>query len=206
MALYRVQVVFQGRSNMPEDQFVNTWHFLSTSSKSAFADAITLELVSDFYTPIRTYMSGYIGTTGHKVKVYDLGDPTPRIPAVEDFELTTGNTGSNLPNEVAVCLSYHAAAPITARRRGRLFIGPLHTTAMQGAGTAEPRVNDTLRGLLASSAEAMLPSAASRDWVVHSPTAGASATVTGGWIDNAFDTQRRRGTDPTDKELWGGIA
>jgi len=40
------------------------------------------------------------------------------------------------------------------------------------------------------------------DWVVYSPTNGNTVNVDNGWVDNAFDTQRRRGLAVTARTNW----
>jgi len=39
------------------------------------------------------------------------------------------------------------------------------------------------------------------DWVVHSHANDASYTVTNAWVDDEWDTQRRRGMRPTTRQL-----
>jgi hypothetical protein len=43
---------------------------------------------------------------------------------------------------------------------------------------------------------------ASWDWVVYSPTDDAYHEVANGWVDNAWDTQRRRGYKPTSRTTF----
>jgi hypothetical protein len=39
-------------------------------------------------------------------------------------------------------------------------------------------------------------------WVAYSGKLGTGTVVTNGWCDNSFDTQRRRGQDPTVRDTW----
>lgn len=148
-----------------------------------------------------------------------MGSPVARSYFTPD---NTGSVGG-LPSEVAVCLSFKAdyagdperiPMPPTgpegddrprARLRGRVFIGPLNSTAMESAPTtAVPvpsvrMINSAWRAgsdLMTGSAAAGVP------WCVWSRTNGAIQPVVGGWVDNAFDTQRRRGEKATSRTAF----
>lgn len=126
-------------------------------------------------------------------------------------------TAENLPLEVAVCLSFkgyysEGSVATRAQRRGRVFIGPLGLTAAElGAITAPPKPGLGITTLLREKAIALRDNAqtgagtggASAPWVIWSRTSGDQHNVVGGWIDNAFDTQRRRGNAPTQRTTWG---
>lgn len=128
------------------------------------------------------------------------------------------------PGQVAVCLSYHGdltglhesipGAPAgpegdthpKARRRGRLFIGPLNQSAVQ-AGSAPARPSAGLIGSLTAAADKLevdssLVQGAGSGWAVFSPTSGSWVLVEGGWVDNRFDTQRRRLIGATSRTTW----
>jgi hypothetical protein len=86
---------------------------------------------------------------------------------------------------------------LAERHRGRLFLGPLNTTACQvgpgGAGRQRPGavfLNDVK--LAAAGVNADLTSLGA-EWIVFSRRDWAGYPVVGGFIDDAFDTQRRRG-------------
>jgi hypothetical protein len=146
--------------------------------------------------------------------LYDLADPEPRVPKGEGpFNIVPSGTES-LPTEVAACLSFQglAASGVNqARRRGRVFLGPLNRecTVMVGGRTLlEPGrqtvIADAADALLNSQALAGVP------WAVFSPTARATGAslfdattiVNNGWVDNAFDTIRSRGTDPSTRVVF----
>lgn len=126
-----------------------------------------------------------------------------------------------LPAEVACCLSFHADLTNileedvddadaddrperpASRRRGRLFIGPLTTdTATLGVPCkpSTPFITtllffaDKLR-----STSLLAGGAGNADWVIRSDSgfAGNSYEVVDAWVDDAFDTQRRRGRKAT---------
>ncbi len=111
--------------------------------------------------------------------------------------------GSNpLPTEVAACLSYVADRNLP-RNRGRIYLGPLGTNALvtsAGRVLVSPAFRTALRE---SAARLQGANGQSISWHLYSTVANQMKLITGGWVDDAFDTQRRRGTAPTVRETWG---
>lgn len=147
-------------------------------------------------------------------KHYDLdghlgGGPLGSPVRVQPMALLgAGNGGLGLPSEVACCLSYHSdygadvefgpggATRPKSRDRGRVFIGPLSNsqTIAQEATSLRPYVSDNLRNTIIAAARRLasfsgLPAA----WVVWSRKSASVHNVIGVSVDDAFDTQRRRG-------------
>lgn len=211
MAHALVQFVMHHDSNLPEDDVVNTFHFdsLATPFVASEADAMIDDVVG-FYTGVQAstksvanYLSDRLSGS-YTAKAYNLGDPTPRVPLVVrnvSAGLSLASSGVALPQEVALCVSYKTAlvsGTPAARRRGRIYIGPLQNTAADsGVGDPAATFTTTLR-----QAARALRNRSTTDWVVYSPTDGTSGSVTDGWVDNAWDTQRRRGKAPTSRLLW----
>lgn len=79
-----------------------------------------------------------------------------------------------------------------SRKRGRLFIGPLTKSALALDGTGRPVPNPTLITTLGQAASALM-NVASCDWLQWSRANAQARTVHDAWVDDAFDTQRRRG-------------
>jgi hypothetical protein len=203
----RAMVTFDRKTNVPEDRVVNTWAFETTptadqvATRAAIATALT-----NFYNGVDTYLSSQITALG-KIKFYDLGDPMPRAPKSEhDLTLTTGS-GDALPEECAIVLSF-SGPPVSGtpqrRRRGRIYLGPLSYTAsaqlsqrVRVAQLCLSTIRDAAAGLLAASVASL-----DWSWIVWAPshasqTSSSAVPVDRGWVDDAFDTQRRRGPDPT---------
>lgn len=136
--------------------------------------------------------------------------------------------GRNLPSEVAVCLSYKNSSPSTeppARRRGRLYIGPFLESAgveEDEAGSEASRPTAALRQRILDAGEYLARGSGLPQWSIYSrPFAGRAAgekkrangtdlpaiparagqihTITDLWVDNAWDTVRRRGERPTSR-------
>jgi len=135
-----------------------------------------------------------------------------------EIETTTG-TGNALPAECAICLSYRGellSGSNPARRRGRIFLGPLDYGTVD-ATTPDQRVQPSTMGTIAGAANAMINDGIAGEqvvWAVFSPTiAGAppwsptdledaTIPVLAGYVDNAFDTIRSRGSRPTTRQTF----
>lgn len=196
----------------PEDRYVNVFYFQPDVTPGTLATLSAA--IKNFYSstpagethPLTWYLSGVIDAPGATVKMYDLDDAKPRATVFEETYTPAGFGGSsvrNLPNEVALCLSYSAGPasgqPI-ARRRGRLYLGPWSENALATAGlNAEATPEDALRDLVPKAAQEMASVAAGAgyDWSVYSPTDDLAISILSCWCDNAWDTQRRRGNKPT---------
>lgn len=211
MALLRAQVAIPRDTGLPEDVSVNTFHF-STTNAAPYAAARTAiaSALSTFYGGFDEYL-GQVNGGPASVKFYDLADPKPRAPlaAPSTFALVTGTNANPLPEEVAICLSFQGAqtsGTSQARRRGRVYLGPLDALSTISGGRVQPGA--TYIGAIRTAAAGLLAAAAASadfDWVVYSPTNAALGgaveawytPVVSGWVDNAFDTQRRRGPTAT---------
>lgn len=202
---------------IPKDRFVNTWHFTGTDSAATMA-AQAKVLLHAFYAQVPSgaavavgaYMAPYLSRAfgDTTFQAYDLADPEPRVPiltAGEQIAPASGAT-SSLPNEVAICLSYQAARISglpQARRRGRVYIGPLGNGAAAGGTTVAATLDPTFNLVLRSAALAMrVAGTAGTSWGVRSRVGSVTRVVTDGWVDDAFDTQRRRGLGPSVRNTW----
>jgi len=128
-------------------------------------------------------------------------------------------SGSSLPNEVALCQSFMSTAedgPVR-RRRGRIYLGPFGE-----AFNDEDDVNHNgapvqlLIDMMATAGSRMIETSndgtiagVSIPWVVYgrrkltTPTHSASVhDVDSGWVDNEWDTQRRRGQKATSRTTF----
>lgn len=129
-------------------------------------------------------------------------------------------TQGALPCEVAAALSFHGDYTSVAeygpdvdsdgwpdsrpraRYRGRLYIGPLGSGVLTTDGTTfKPTLTSTFRNALVAAGTALM-GATTVKWSTHSRTDRRFDTVVGGWVDDAFDTQRRRGPAPTVKTTF----
>lgn len=103
-----------------------------------------------------------------------------------------------------MCLSFEAL-PISgtpqARRRNRVFLPTFTTNKLDIYGKFAA---STMVGVAATAQVLLDHSDAAVDWkwIVVSYASGQTSAVSRGWVDDAVDIQRRRGYDPTDRELF----
>lgn len=90
-----------------------------------------------------------------------------------------------------------------ARRRGRVYIGPLNNNAGALTAIGVLKVHVDTQTVLKNAATALIGSSAGAAgaWSVWSRRSAALFPVIGGFIDEAFDTQRRRGVKSTARTL-----
>jgi len=202
MPAYEVQMTIFPVSNLAADAATNTWSVDADDDTAAETFETFLE---DFYDTMAPYFSDRVRQNDHVYKIYDRADPTPRQPIAEGtFNLSSAPSGAGMPPEVALCLSFEGLPTSgipQARRRGRVYIGPLDTTTGGSGGapssafvTALANAGDTL--LTASNA------AATWTWCVWSTVNSANVPIARGWVDAAFDTQRRRGVAPASRTVF----
>lgn len=213
----RALAIFQGKSNLPEDRYITTWHFARNPAVTIDEDsALVASWLEAFYNAIApgatkaisAWMSDNavaVGATAHEVRVYDLNDPEPREPHTYDLGKVTAGTTASLINEAAACLSFYGTRNIP-RQRGRVYIGPLTSAAGTPSATEfDVRLAATFQADLAAAAAELINDSASR-WVVLSrglyvdgQQPAAMFPVTAGWVDNAFDIVRKRGVKPSSR-------
>jgi hypothetical protein len=162
--------------------------------------------ISDYLSYDRDYVASHC-----KVDFYHrpvTAGPILSPVATRSWTLSAPAAGKqSLPDQVAVVNSFHAdlsGVPTSdgttrpqARRRGRFYLGPLNTLALQGvAGAVAAQVvsSDLMNDLVGSSRAWLLNAPAANGWVweVWSKTDWAGHPVVGGFVDDRFDTQRRR--------------
>lgn len=214
MSVARVQVALERDSLLPADRVVNTLHYEGLGDFFTDADAVTLaEFVRDRFIAIMVNFGAILNGAG-TVSVYDLGDPKPRAPKAEVAFSGAAVGADSLPGEVAVCLSFQAAnisGVPQARRRGRLYLGPLNETMLGAPANGEVRPTAGIMTAIADWGLTLTPAGgvglAEFRHAVYSPRSqaagatleSATALVTRYWVDDAFDIQRRRGAAPTSR-------
>lgn len=201
MPTYRIQAALQHVSGLIEDASTNTWHF--TADGDSDLPSITGALDA-FYDEIGTHLSENLTGT-IEYRCYDLADPEPRVPVLIDSSAIAALGTDSLPQQAALVLSFQAEAEsgeVQARRRNRIFTGPYAVTAVNAAG----QPSTTVIGNLHDAAETLLATSLSETewaWVVRSQTTGNIEAVDNGWVDNRWDTQRRRLPRATSRSLFG---
>ena len=201
MALYRALVTIPAVSQNPDDAVTNQWHFDCDTEADIDGPQMGLE---NFYEGISSHMSALLADTGITTEWYRLSDPTPRRPVrIDTWTVNDWGIGT-MPTEVALVLSFQAE-PVSglpqSRRRNRVYLGPISSNEFTGSGLVGAGfiadVQAQATGLLDFS-NAQAP----WTWAIFSPTDGTGADVNNGWVDNAWDTQRRRGKAATMRGVW----
>lgn len=208
---YRALVIFKGNSGLPEDVFVNSMVFRNDSGFAATPQTMhdnVKAALERFYSAQQTnlrrvteWMAG-VSFSDVELRTYDLGQPPgdkatgtpPRTPTSSLMALPGQSETATLPYEVALVISWTTAVK-AAWGRGRNYIGPL-TTAAAGPMTATsgPVPHPDLVTTLTQAGRALI-NETEVGLVVLGKT--GPKEVTGGYVDNAWDTQRRRGLQPT---------
>ncbi len=224
MPILRAQVVLKGKSGLPEDQVVNTWHFEAGAADAASKGLVRDHLV-EFYNVVApavtggpsapltlsAFMSDWLDRGANKslVRVYDMGQPEPRLPT--EFTWTLGpSTGATsdpeLPAELSIVASFYAGVN-RARTRGRVYLGPWQQRCNTDDGTTQrSRPLPDLVYSIAGSLQRLINKPASTvnlgvysrglyqvNKVAQPPVPPSIAIATDGWVDDAWDIQRRRG-------------
>lgn len=213
----RVLLVFQNANGLPEDRYITTWCFSTAGGFDEGDHDFYAARLNDFInlpigagSPVSLFLGSQVSRAvgAAKVITYDLGEGVPRTPHTTTFTVdptaTTGDFLKPLPAEVALCLSMKTATN-GPRGMGRVYIGPFNAGALNASpesGESRPAVN--LRDALTLGAGRLLDEveASSRTWCVLSQTDGVARPITGGFVDNAFDTQRRRGLLASSRVIW----
>jgi hypothetical protein len=214
---YRIQHSFQDVDTLAGDRYVCSFYSAYVGdATTAQLDAAALAVARFFgpasaapttFEPTYYYADHALGANA-TVKTYKIDTEARHEPLTtltyDPPNRSSGDTA--LPSEVAVVMSFRSTESPglpPARRRGRIYLGPLNVAAIGVVGgTVVPaRVHPTFVSAIIGKATILKAAltAAGGSWVVHSATLmrEGSATpdhvVNAGYVDNAFDVQRRRG-------------
>lgn len=190
MANYDLQVVLKSSSGLPEDVFINTLHYEVNAPDTVEG---TCDDIAAAYLAVDQIIDSLVN--GMTIKVYEPG-ANPGGPTFTKDYVFAGS-GSNGPTEVAICLSYATVDDpnaSTPRRRGRIYVGPIGP-----AGTNGNRVTPGIRAnvLALGQGLASAGNASNTTWLMYSESDGVYTKIESIWVDDAYDTQRRRGLAPT---------
>lgn len=232
MANLLMQVIIPGDSALPEDNAVNNWHFGTSDLATATQNEI-LAALNDFYnTPVAPavdsvgkFLSRFTNGAAATLRAYNMDDAKPRVPLYTIGFPIVVDTNDGLPREVAVVTSFEGLKQSgipQARRRGRIYLGPVSTRAIS-AGANDMRVSLLMRDACNNAAFRMWQASNAAplwSWGIYSAGARDNSDpgipyeerplkpvlftpVHNGWTDDAVDIQRRRGTRPTTRFPWG---
>lgn len=202
---YTTQVAIPMDTGIGADSVVNTWHM---ADNGLVGPSITTKIQSwhtalqTFYNSISGIFTADINHSLVRMKTFDLDDPKPRIPLVDELKPFSG-TGSSasLPHELCIVLSFNSvfqSGVKPSHRRGRVFLGPINQSHIS-SGSPDAKILSTTRTLIATAA-GVLRTGPTPDqgwfWRTRSsyPASNSSPHVVNGYVDDAWDIQRRRGT------------
>lgn len=227
----RITVQFPYTTGLPRDVSENVFHFMAEDGDPETMFDFWSGRLEEMYNVDHTGSDGHalseylaraidhphckmLGagvnvTTGHILPVGFTHNWTLNNPS---------GTAQDLPFEVAVCSSVKAnrtdhPGPV-GRRRGRFYLGPLTAFALQGTSgdsRVYPNPSDDLINQLKQASlyladggvsEDGLSIGAAGEWCIYSRADHGTYPIKTGFVDNEFDTQRRRGTDPTARSTW----
>ncbi len=159
-------------------------------------------------------------TSACTIEVYNGALAPPRVPVLTAaFTLPAALGTTALPNEVALCGSFRRTVPgiAPARTRGRVYIGPIGlsavTTTPSGGfvrpdSTGNPNMVGTLCAALATMVTdswTAFQAGTGPVFGVYSVTLNEFTRPEEVWVDNEFDTQRRRGGEATTRTSVSGL-
>lgn len=183
MPLYRAQVSVAVDGTLPRDRIVNTLYF-----NDAGVGTDPNNLANDLAVVWNDHWNS-ASASEVDVRFYDMAQAKPR-PIAGRKVLNAGlSRQSQMPRELAVCLSFFAERNLP-RQRGRLYMSP----AARGLSSAAARPADVLLTDLLGMANAFSAlGGVDVDWVVYSPTNNSHKKVTEAWVDDEWDVVRSRG-------------
>lgn len=201
-------------SGLSEDRVVNTFHFIGTAGGYAADAPVCLDAVEDFYNGVNvthsvgSWLSPYVKRAA-ELRSYNLALPVKeRAPTIRPITLQATAGGSGYAEEVATCVTLEGVGrPVTRRRRGRIYIGPLTAGAVESTtGTAPCRPTSSfVTDLLTAAARMTDTGVSGAVWAIRSTVPAENFVIIGGgYVDNALDTQRRRGPKTTARSTWLG--
>jgi len=169
-------------SSLPRDRMIINPTFSSTAADTAAATTLATDLATNLDAWV-------VGARELTVKIYDL-KADPSYPLATQVRSVGAYTESPHPREVALCLSFYSGHP-EPRSRGRLYL-PAFAIAAGGSLSARPTSTHmsklaTLPPILAAAG------GAGCFWCVYSRRLDQMQTITNWWVDDEWDTIRKRG-------------
>lgn len=185
MALFQATA----RGTLPGGEvWANVFHF-TDDDLPAVASAQIAAMLDDFYIGIASRLSA--GWTLTEFQIKDMATQEVRVfPRV----LAGLQVTDNLPNEVALVISWTTAVR-SRRTRGRTYLAGFTETSNTGNTGNAGRPNSDMLDVVVPAASALISVSKPARLVIYSRVGLSSAEVSGGYINNEWDSQRRRSSD-----------
>lgn len=210
-------VTFEHVDGLPRDRIVNTFSFSSDVDLTDGDLFDVTQAIQDLFNlvdatvdvAVGTYISPAVSRIAlPQVRHYFMDGHLNGTPAGSPYRIDSwsvplvGASGTALPAEVACALSFHSEYNLSvefgpgtrprSRKRGRIYIGPLNQSSLTTSSLrAIPAVAFTTR--LVDAGVRLRDDPMTPKWSVWSRTAGTMFPVQALWVDDEYDTQRRRG-------------
>lgn len=238
MAVTRATVILHRESGIELDAIRNVWHFSHPAALDDNGAIILTVALTEFYVDVSRYFGGPIDRVPerHNIQFANLtqgatsGDKPVLSKVLFDKVFPPATTpltavqGETFPCEVAMALSFRGditgvaeqqgTTRPAARRRGRIFLGPLNAaTMMTGRADGESYISQACIDQVLLSYETLVENINSVipafKHIVYSPTGQLTYEIVEASMDNAYDTIRSRGNAPlarTTKPITQGAA
>lgn len=200
MPLFRLRVIADQVTDLPQDRVSWGWGIECAAAPES-GDLAPLfegfELAMNTGAAANLKLLAYVAgdLTFQAIEVY----PAAGGPAVAVGSWTVPYNpqpaGSRLPPECALVLSHRIQTLRGVRPRGRTYIGPLELDANSGGVIASTAVTAMLN--FAEAWHDLLVAEGMQPCVISADGTTKRGDVIAYSVDNAFDTQRRRGFDAT---------
>lgn len=213
-----IQVVLPNIDGLAKDEFVNTLTAQTVDDDITGITPVVAKLYNNAYgvNSMAHYISGAASRAANAVEVryYDVTTHLDGSPVGPPFEVDTftlaANDGTEAgPNQCCATLSFYdgkdAEGTTRGDHRGRLFLGPLQSSAYAGSA-ADPNaeLNNNFLASAVASIKGFADDLLALDvlFSVWSRKDAMVRTVIGGWVSNSVDVQRRRQWGPTARSTW----
>lgn len=164
--------------------------YFNVSAGAVFGQADYDALATDLLGIYMGTIQGFLANGSVEVKLYDMGDALPR--QAKSVKKAAGLDTESGPREVALCLSFFADTNVPTRR-GRVYFGPF-----DGGQTGTGRPSTNLRNALIDVGQLFSGlGGANVDWSQYSQKLARAVRISDLWVDDEWDTQRRRGVQST---------
>lgn len=205
MGRYFAQVTLLSATGNTRDNQVNGFAAGQIGTlDAAYANSWTTA-IKDFYDDLKAgnAMRG-LATGPHLIKFYDIENPPPNYPVFErTFNFLTSGATVEMPQEVALCISYQNTSAVTvprARRRGRIYISGWTESANTDGRPISANVNSTLTAF--SDYVEAFNAIGTLEASIWSRVNGTTYPIETAWVDNEWDTMRSRGGRATSRSTW----
>lgn len=182
MSVYRVSMRFPMDSALPRDEITINPHFFG-DNPDALVNALKANMLA---APV-------LATASFTIKAYDAAALPPSYPLAVATQVGV-TPGNDRPREIALCVSYYTGFNRPSYR-GRLYLPSRWLTGVPGLRPTTTQRDEAI-ALVKNVLTTNLP--ASHNWVVWSQKYRKSqGGVSNIWVDDEWDTVRRRGLRPT---------